>query len=249
MVLVSQISRDDVAHLARLARLTLTDDELDERVIKNRVRVMGGRGTLPVARTFVDSGAFTNRVYSFCDERLAQGYPVVPIKGSSAWMATSWRFGNRDEKEYPGMTRNQPPLVFVNTNYWQEVANETFATRKPNDRGGFGFPREAALDDDLWAQLLSETRVLEIDANNQERWVWKRRDAAVQNHYRDAWRYARAAAEMMTYGAWDSVIAVTEIPADQTENHTATAVESTEIGDRRRRRRRPPRNRARRRRR
>jgi aspartyl-tRNA(Asn)/glutamyl-tRNA(Gln) amidotransferase subunit C len=29
LVLVSQISRDDVAHLARLARLTLTDDELD----------------------------------------------------------------------------------------------------------------------------------------------------------------------------------------------------------------------------
>jgi aspartyl-tRNA(Asn)/glutamyl-tRNA(Gln) amidotransferase subunit C len=27
--LVSQISRDDVAHLARLARLALTDDELD----------------------------------------------------------------------------------------------------------------------------------------------------------------------------------------------------------------------------
>ncbi|MCV7081742.1 Asp-tRNA(Asn)/Glu-tRNA(Gln) amidotransferase subunit GatC, partial [Mycolicibacterium insubricum] len=26
---MSQISRDDVAHLARLARLTLTDDELD----------------------------------------------------------------------------------------------------------------------------------------------------------------------------------------------------------------------------
>lgn len=29
MALVSQISRDDVAHLARLARLALTDDELD----------------------------------------------------------------------------------------------------------------------------------------------------------------------------------------------------------------------------
>jgi aspartyl-tRNA(Asn)/glutamyl-tRNA(Gln) amidotransferase subunit C len=28
-VVVSQISRDDVAHLARLARLTLTDGELD----------------------------------------------------------------------------------------------------------------------------------------------------------------------------------------------------------------------------
>lgn len=28
-MLVSQISRDDVAHLARLARLALTDDELD----------------------------------------------------------------------------------------------------------------------------------------------------------------------------------------------------------------------------
>jgi aspartyl-tRNA(Asn)/glutamyl-tRNA(Gln) amidotransferase subunit C len=29
LALVSQISRDDVAHLARLARLALTDDELD----------------------------------------------------------------------------------------------------------------------------------------------------------------------------------------------------------------------------
>jgi aspartyl-tRNA(Asn)/glutamyl-tRNA(Gln) amidotransferase subunit C len=29
LTLVSQISRDDVAHLARLARLALTDDELD----------------------------------------------------------------------------------------------------------------------------------------------------------------------------------------------------------------------------
>jgi aspartyl-tRNA(Asn)/glutamyl-tRNA(Gln) amidotransferase subunit C len=29
LVVVSQISRDDVAHLARLARLTLTDGELD----------------------------------------------------------------------------------------------------------------------------------------------------------------------------------------------------------------------------
>jgi aspartyl-tRNA(Asn)/glutamyl-tRNA(Gln) amidotransferase subunit C len=29
LTLVSQISRDDVAHLARLARLALTDDEID----------------------------------------------------------------------------------------------------------------------------------------------------------------------------------------------------------------------------
>ena len=217
-----------------------SDEELDARVIKARVPRIGDSAALPVARSFVDSSAFTSRVYTFCDERLVDGWPVVPIKGSSGWMATAWRFGNRDEKEYPVAKGMSPPLVLVNTNYWQEVANDVFATRRPDDRGGFGFPREAAEDDDLWAQLLSETRVLEIDATGHEKWIWKRRDLAVQNHYRDCWRYARAAAEMMTYGAWDSVIPITELAVVAGQTPGGSAAESTELGERRRR---PPRRR------
>ena len=47
---MSTISRDDVAHLARLARLAVTDEELDlfagqlDRVLAAVARVRGGRG-------------------------------------------------------------------------------------------------------------------------------------------------------------------------------------------------------------
>ncbi len=80
---MSQISRDEVAHLARLARLALTDDELDsyagqlDAIIEHvsRIQSVDVTGVEPTGNPLKDVNVFRTDVVEPCltqDEALAQ---------------------------------------------------------------------------------------------------------------------------------------------------------------------------------
>lgn len=92
---MSQISRDEVAHLARLARLALTDDEVDgyagqlDAILGhvNRIRAVDVAGVEPTGNPLKDVNVFRPDVVEPCltqDEALdqaprsAQGRFAVP---------------------------------------------------------------------------------------------------------------------------------------------------------------------------
>jgi aspartyl-tRNA(Asn)/glutamyl-tRNA(Gln) amidotransferase subunit C len=85
---VSQISRDEVAHLARLARLALTDDELDsyagqlDAILEHvsRIQSVDVTGVEPTGNPLKDVNVFRTDVVEPCltqDEALAQAPKAV----------------------------------------------------------------------------------------------------------------------------------------------------------------------------
>jgi len=85
---VSQISRDEVAHLARLARLALTDDELDsyagqlDAILEHvsQIQSVDVTGVEPTGNPLKDVNVFRTDVVEPCltqEEALAQAPQAV----------------------------------------------------------------------------------------------------------------------------------------------------------------------------
>ena len=85
---MSQISRDEVAHLARLARLALTDDELDsyagqlDAILEHvsQIQSVDVTGVVPTGNPLKDVNVFRTDVVAPCltqDEALAQAPKAV----------------------------------------------------------------------------------------------------------------------------------------------------------------------------
>lgn len=162
--------------------------------------------------SLVDSGSFTNTIYEFCD---ASKGKLTPIKGSSSDGTAFARDGSmqlmakgafRGEaeawKKRLKVMQNQFDLIEINTHLTQQWCEDrlrgVIGSASPS---WYSFPRELFSVEKM--AVVDLPKHLVGDYLHDGRWDKRYED----QHYRDAWRYSRVAAEIHTKNGtlWDSI--------------------------------------------
>lgn len=154
--------------------------------------------------TLVDSGAETETVYQLCRTERR----MFPCKGANHPFPTEYR----DKTLSPEQRRNDYAvgdvrLIEINTDWTQRWLERHIAGRVSDNEPRFWLSADCALDLDFLDELLNERSVEEFDKNGYLIRKWVRRVTHQPNDFRDALRYAKTAASILTAGGrrWDSL--------------------------------------------
>jgi len=210
---------------AELTTLTMVEDAFELFLKTVSYPRSDGRIVRP-RLALADSGTFTERVYAFC--RRVRG--LWPSKGHNRAFAEGFRITSPDGDPDAGSARHKVNpgglnLVIVNTERTQKWLQEWLqGTTEPSSPHGFVFPAECAVDAVLFEQLLNEYATNERNDDGYELHTWKKRGP---NEYRDAIRYARTAAMVITqdgklWGNLPEIAAVAPTPAAPTQKPVTT---------------------------
>ena len=140
----------------------------------------------------VDSGDQTDMVYNFCAD--TSDY-TLPSKGASKKLETDYKFSTINK---PGSKAAGMNLVIVDTAKYKD----RIAARMRRQNGMGAWMVFQGIDDNYAAQVTSEHKINERQANGVpvQKWVLKNSHGA--NHYLDAEVYAMAAADIRGARTW-----------------------------------------------
>lgn len=169
-------------------------EEIENRLLRGTSPHADGGLPLRPIFTLVDSGDgnVTEAVYALCRRMSASGVRVLPCKGSStSGFPEAYKLSNLEEDDRPGNRRRKihaggVALCVVNTERSQQWLERQLSglTRDQEDR--LTIPAEAMLDFEYLDELANECKT-------HGRWIKRG-----PNDFRDALRYAWAAANMVT---------------------------------------------------
>ncbi len=165
-----------------------------------------GNGQLRVRVALFDSGYKPDDVHKFCQQYSRGPLVVLPSKGLVGMPDQSYRIAAIDKGQRKGRR-----ICHVNTNYWQAVVQGVLEGRAPSEPGGMGFCATVRHDADFWSQLTNEQLSLVRAPSGAEQVRWTLVDEHRPNDFRDAWRYARCAAEAFVRGRWSQIRGPAEI--------------------------------------
>ncbi len=168
---------------------------LDTTYIREDGREMG------VLQTLVDSKFQQDQVDEFCRKNDRPQRRIWPSQGAKPGQlqGQSYRLGMIDKQKEAERKRGREgySIVTVNTSYWQGYVDRCLYHMAPGDDGAFVFPASCRDDQDLFEQLLNEV----VDPHKVPQ-QWARVSESIPVDFRDAWRYARCAAEIRVRKRW-----------------------------------------------
>jgi len=158
-----------------------------ETVIRKQWIAEDGGLPMTALLSVVDSGWDTKATYDFCNSRLG----VLACKGSSTDMRVAYRISTVHDGVLDGQT-----LFFVNTDYWETDLQACIDERLPGEEGSLSLCAEACSDLDFLKELCNGVLADKVDTRGNARLIFVKKNETEPNDYRDAIRYARAAAQM-----------------------------------------------------
>lgn len=170
------------------------EDETDLlTVCKEAWSHIDGGDRLKTKAALLDSGFHPRDVAQMVRRFRAQSVPLWLCRGSSTKLEGVFKIAQQGKRSYmPGLT-----VVWVDsssTQDWMDGAISAKDEEKPLSLfAGSLFEHE-----DFIAQILNDAEVEKLDARNNATVGWNRINENVPNDYRDAMRYAYAAAVMLT---------------------------------------------------
>ncbi|HEV3022932.1 MAG TPA: terminase gpA endonuclease subunit, partial [Pirellulales bacterium] len=175
---------------------------------------------LPASLALLDSGYGTKDVYDFCADKRY----VLPAKGGAG--DAPYRVvrlgGGRDKTTRVAASTSDveagyTTLVHVNVDFWESEIQARLDDRLPGEPGSLSIPLDAGRDIDLCMQLLNGVQADKVDARENAKLLWVKRDVNVPNDYRDCLRMALCAAYIVVKERGD------RLPLRATPNMAAAA--------------------------
>lgn len=175
--------------------ISVGETELCRDVLNAKWSHADGGPRLMLSQALIDSGFDAERIYDLARRHRR----LLPCKGSSKPFDTEYRLKSLDpEQRRNRRARGRVQLVEVNTDWTQDWIQRLINGETSPEDPPFALSSQSAIDLDFLEELLNEQKVDGVDKHGYPTKVWVRRHAHQPNDFRDALRYAKAAASLLT---------------------------------------------------